>query len=44
MFENENLLNTFIELTGNGDNKPFDCVGTFEEVKLSTINNIEEIN
>ena len=45
MFENENLLNTFIELTGNGDNKPFDCVGTFEEVNFAiskTIENLED--
>ena len=44
LFEKKDLLNTFIELTGNGDNKPFDCVGTFEEVNFAiskTINNIE---
>ena len=45
MFENKELLNTFIELIGKGDNKPFDCVGTFEEVNFAvskTIENIEE--
>ena len=47
MFENENLQNTFIELTGNGDNKPFDCVGTYEEVNFAiskTIENLESSN
>ncbi len=32
LFERKELLNTFIELTGNGEIKPFECVGTFEEV------------
>ena len=47
LFEKNELLKTFIELTGNGDNKPFDCVGTFEEVNFAiskTINNIEKQN
>ncbi|MBP3256277.1 MAG: hypothetical protein J6M60_07340 [Clostridia bacterium] len=47
MYQNESLLNTFIELTGNGDNKPFDCVGTYEEVNFAiskTIENIEKEN
>lgn len=47
LFENKNLLNTFIELTGNGETKPFDCVGTFEEVNFAvskTIENIEKEN
>ena len=35
MFENKNLLNTFIELTGYGETKPFECVGTKEEINLS---------
>ena len=44
MFEKQELLTTFIELTGHGDTKPFDCVGTFEEVNYAiskTIQNIE---
>ena len=44
LFQKKELLNTFIELTGNGKNKPFDCVGTFEEVNFAitkTILNIE---
>ena len=43
LFENENLLNTFIELTGNGDNKPFDCVGTYEEVNFAISKTIENL-
>ena len=47
MFESKNLLETFKELTGNGKTKPFDCVGTFEEVNFAiskTIQNIENRN
>lgn len=43
MFENKDLLNTFIELTGNGETKPFDCVGTFEEVNFAITKTIENI-
>ena len=45
MLENEQLLTTFLELTGNKETKPFDCVGTFEEVNFAisqTIQNIEK--
>ena len=44
LFEREDLLKTFVELTGNGETKPFECVGTFEEVCFAiskTISNIE---
>ena len=47
MFEKESLLETFKELTGNGITKPFDCVGTFEEVNFAiskTIQNLEKEN
>ena len=47
LFEKKSLLNTFIELTGNGKIKPFDCVGTFEEVSFAiskTIQNLEDKN
>jgi len=47
MFEKENLLNTFLELIGKKNTKPFDCVGTFEEVNFAiskTIQNIENKN
>ena len=35
MFENKELLNTFIELCGYGENKPFECVGTFDEINYA---------
>ena len=47
MFEKRDLLKTFLELTGNGKTKPFDCVGTFKEVNFAiskTIQNIEKTN
>ena len=37
----------FLELTGNGETKPFECVGTYEEVNFAisqTIENIEKQN
>lgn len=47
MFEKRNLLEIFIELTGNAEIKPFECVGTFEEVNFAiskTIENLEMQN
>lgn len=44
LFENKKLLDTFIGLTGFGNFKPFECVGTFDEVKFAitkTIDNLE---
>lgn len=44
LFEDRELLKTFIELTGNGETKPFECVGTFEEVNFAislTISKLE---
>jgi hypothetical protein len=32
LFNKESLKETFIDLTGNGKLKPFECVGTKEEV------------
>lgn len=43
MFEKEELLNTFIELIGKGETKPFDCVGTFEEVNFAISKTIENL-
>ncbi len=43
MFERKDMLDTFIDLTGYGKLKPFECVGTFEEVRYAislTIKNI----
>ena len=47
LFEKKELLDIFLELTGNKDVKPFDCVGTFEEVNFAiskTIIDLEEKN
>ncbi len=44
MFLSEQLLTTFQELLGYGKNKPFDCVGTYEEINYAitkTIQNFE---
>lgn len=44
LFEKESLLKTFIELCGFAENKPFECVGTYQEVRFAisqTIQNIE---
>jgi len=43
MFEAQDLLKIFLELTGNGETKPFDCVGTFEEVNFAISKTIEKI-
>ncbi|MCI8276586.1 MAG: hypothetical protein HFJ46_01410, partial [Clostridia bacterium] len=45
LFEREDLLKTFTELCGYGENKPFECVGTYEEIRYAvtkTINQIDE--
>ncbi len=45
MFDDESMKETFIELIGKGRNKPFECVGTYEEVNCAisrTIKNIEK--
>jgi len=43
LYEKEELLTTFIELTGNGETKPFECVGTFEEVNFAISKTIEKM-
>ena len=35
LYEREDLLNTFIEILGYAKNKPFDCVGTYEEARYA---------
>lgn len=35
LFVREDLLKTFIELCGYGEIKPFECVGTFSEIRYS---------
>ncbi len=45
LYEKKELLNTFIELCGYGKTKPFECVGTYEEVNFAiskTIQNLKE--
>ena len=45
LFEKETLLPTLLELCGYGKTKPFECVGTFEEVNYAiskTIDNLKE--
>ena len=45
LFEKENLKKTFLELCGFEETKPFECVGTYEEVRYAiskTIENLEE--
>ncbi len=46
LFERKDLLDTFIELCGYKDNKPFECVGTYEEVRYAitkTINKLDKL-
>lgn len=43
LFSNRELLKTFIELSGYGETKPFECVGTFEEVKFAIATTIKKI-
>lgn len=40
LLNKESLRQTFIELIGKGDNKPFDCVGTYEEINYSLCSHI----
>lgn len=35
LYEREDLLNTFIEIVGYSDTKPFECVGTYEEARYA---------
>ena len=44
LFENKELLQTFIDLTGNSDNKPFECVGTYDEVNYAIALTIKKLN
>lgn len=46
MYENESLLDTFIELAGYSETKPFECVGTYSEVRYAlslVINSRDEL-
>ena len=44
LFEKENLLDIFIELTGYGKTKPFECVGTYEEVRYAITKTISKLD
>ena len=35
LYEREDLLDTFKEIIGYSDNKPFECVGTYEEARYA---------
>ena len=41
LWQKEDLLPIFIDLIGKGNNKPFDCVGTFEEVNWAVCKTIK---
>ena len=43
LFEKSDLLKTFIELCGYGETKPFECVGTFDEIRYAITKTIESI-
>ena len=36
LYEKESYLETFKEIIGYSDTKPFDCVGTYEEARYAT--------
>jgi len=44
LFEKKELKNTFLDLLGFGKNKPFDCVGTYEEVNYAISKTILKLN
>jgi CDGSH-type Zn-finger protein len=44
LFEKERYLNTFKELCGFSNNKPFDCVGTYEEVNYAIKTTIKSLD
>lgn len=43
LFEKEELLKTFIELCGYGKTKPFECVGTYREIRYALTKTIEKL-
>ena len=44
LFEKEDLLDIFVELTGYGKTKPFECVGTYEEVRYAITKTISKLD
>ncbi len=43
LFQKGNLLETFKELCGQGKTKPFECVGTYEEVNYALTTTIQKL-
>ena len=43
LYENKELLNTMLELSWHSENKPFECVGTYEEVRYALSLIIEKL-
>lgn len=43
LFARDDLLNTFVELIGYSDKKPFECVGTYSEVRYAISLIIEKL-
>lgn len=41
LYDKEELLSTFLELLGYAETKPFECVGTYEEVRYAVSRAIE---
>jgi len=44
LLDDETLLKDFLELLGYSTNKPFECVGTHDEVRFACFKTIETIN
>lgn len=44
LYEDKSLLNTFIELIGYSDKKPFECVGTYNEARYAISLTIRSLN
>ena len=42
LYNREDLLDTFIEILGYSTNKPFECVGTYEEARLAVSEAIQK--
>lgn len=43
MFENQELLSIFTELLGKSKNKPFECVGTYEEINYAITKTVQKL-
>ncbi len=43
LYERNDLLKTFIELCGYGETKPFECVGTYSEIRFSITKVIKDL-